>query len=107
LGDEGSEGIEVDSVDAFQGCENEYILLSCACSSEKGNMGFLTSKNRLNVFISHAKCGLIIIGNVQTLTNNPLWRSLIVHCSSQGVLVQGPLNALEKCIVPKPLESSY
>ena len=44
LGDEGCEGIEVDSVDAFQGCEKEYIILSCVHSSEKGNMGFLTSK---------------------------------------------------------------
>ena len=106
LGDEGSEGIEVDSVDAFQGREKEHIILSCVRSSEKGDMGFLTSKNRLNVSITRAKRGLIIIGNVQTLANNPLWRSLIVHCSSQGVLVQGPLNALEKCMVPKTLESS-
>lgn len=56
------------SVDAFQGREKEYILLSCVRSSEKHGIGFLSDPRRLNVALTRARFGLVIFGNPRVLT---------------------------------------
>ena len=52
-------GIEVGTVDKFQGREAAVVVFSMATSSAEfmpRNVGFLFSKNRLNVAISRARC---------------------------------------------------
>lgn len=71
--------IEVASVDAFQGREKEYILLSCVRSSEKHGIGFLSDPRRLNVALTRARFGLVIFGNPRVLTKV---RALVVFYAS-------------------------
>lgn len=97
-------GVEVQSVDAFQGREKDFIILTCVRSSKTGGIGFLSDPRRLNVALTRAKYGLIILGNPHVLARHPLWLHLITYFRSKRCLVEGPLSALQPCNIqlPKP-----
>ena len=63
--------IQVASVDSFQGREKDFIILSCVRSNEKAGIGFLNDPRRLNVAMTRARSGLVILGNPKVLTLNP------------------------------------
>ncbi|KAL4426727.1 hypothetical protein ABPG74_006099 [Tetrahymena malaccensis] len=68
--------IRVSTIDNYQGEENEIIILSLVRSSAK-EMGFVKIENRINVSISRAKKGFIVLGNKNLLqTYNTLWKKI-------------------------------
>ncbi|KAK9810079.1 hypothetical protein WJX72_004466 [[Myrmecia] bisecta] len=96
--------IEVASVDSFQGREKDYIILSCVRSNEHQGIGFLSDPRRLNVALTRAKYGVVVLGNPKVLAKQALWNALLVHFKEAGCLVEGPLTNLKQSMVqlPKP-----
>ena len=96
------EEIEVASVDAFQGREKDVIVLSCVRSNEHQGIGFLSDPRRLNVALTRARYGLIILGNARVLAQDPLWHALLTHLQDRGCLAEGSLANLKPSVVPLP-----
>lgn len=60
--------IKITSVDNFQGEESKIILLSLVRNNSQGNIGFLSTHNRVCVALSRAREGMYIMGNMNLLT---------------------------------------
>lgn len=66
--------IKVNTVDSYQGEENDIILLSLVRSNSQNRIGFLKIHNRVCVAMSRAKLGFYIFGNGSMITgNSELW----------------------------------
>ena len=74
--------IEVSSIDGFQGREADIVIFVTVRCNVSCDIGFLADMRRLNVVMSRAKCGIVIIGSKATLTG--------------GVGVEGDLQASKK-----------
>ncbi|KAJ2720044.1 ATP-dependent RNA helicase [Coemansia sp. Benny D115] len=99
LGSDMYKDVEVASVDAFQGREKDYIILSCVRNNEHQGIGFLSDPRRLNVALTRAKYGVIVLGSPKVLSRNPLWHELLSYYKLNGVLVEGPLGNLVQSAV--------
>lgn len=103
--------IEIASVDAFQGREKDIIIMSCVRSNEHQGIGFLNDPRRLNVALTRAKYGIIIVGNPKVLSKQPLWNHLLNFYKERKLLVEGSLNNLKESMVqfskPKKIVNTF
>jgi ATP-dependent RNA/DNA helicase IGHMBP2 len=72
-------GLEIDSVDGFQGREKEAVVLSLVRSNTEGEIGFLGDVRRLNVALTRARRKLLVIGDSATLAVLPFYRRLFEY----------------------------
>ena len=81
-------GVEVSSIDGFQGREKEVILFSCVRSNPSQRLGFLADHRRLNVAITRARRGLIVVGDERTLGADDTWRAYLQYLRMRACVIK-------------------
>lgn len=77
-------GLEIDTVDGFQGREKEVIVVSFVRSNPEGEIGFLADVRRTNVALTRARRKLLVIGDSATLGGEPFYARLLSYFESIG-----------------------
>jgi DNA replication ATP-dependent helicase Dna2 len=93
-------GLEVNTVDRFQGKDCECVVVSLVhANEERGDVGeLLRDWRRINVAVTRAKAKLVVVGCVGTLVAEPMLGRLISLCRDQGWLVHLPPHAHESAL---------
>ncbi len=77
-------GVEIDTVDGFQGREKEVILITLVRSNATGEIGFLGDTRRMNVALTRARRSLIVVGDSATLGGHEFYGELFRYFESIG-----------------------
>jgi superfamily I DNA and/or RNA helicase len=77
-------GLEIDSMDGFQGREKEAVVLSLVRSNTEGEIGFLADVRRMNVAMTRAQRKLLVIGDSATLAAHPFYRRWLEYVEAIG-----------------------
>ena len=72
--------VDVLTVDACQGSEFDYVVLSTVRCNQRNSLGFVADPQRLCVAISRSKAQLMIVGCDRTLGCNDQWRQVVAAC---------------------------
>jgi len=79
-------GLEVRSVDGYQGREKEVIVFCTVRSNPNGDIGFLSDRRRLNVAVTRARRGLVVVGDPTTLRRDGTWRGWLEWVEESGLM---------------------
>ncbi|KAL6759014.1 AAA domain-containing protein [Haematococcus lacustris] len=66
---QGSGGLRLATIDNYQGEESDIVVASLVRSNSAGEVGFLKEPEHINMLLSRARHGMILIGNADTLRN--------------------------------------
>jgi regulator of nonsense transcripts 1 len=83
------DGVEIGTVDAYEGREKDLIILMCVRSNSVQELGFLRDRGRMNVALTRARHGLFVVGNRDTLKSPSAgaWEKFVAHCEAKRVVV--------------------
>eukprot|EP00980_Cylindrotheca_fusiformis_P003269 scaffold738_cov124-Cylindrotheca_fusiformis.AAC.8 len=91
------DGLELSTIDRYQGRDKDVVILSTVRSNIEGKVGrLLLDMRRLNVALTRAKSKLIIVGSFSTLSrgSDPL-RPLLGRVNKRGQRFLLPENAVQ------------
>jgi hypothetical protein len=80
------DNVEVGTVDAFQGKEFDFVILSTVRSG--GGVGFLRLPNRLNVAMSRGRRALVVVGDASTVRQVAQLDRFFELCRTEGYCVR-------------------
>jgi len=72
-------GLEIGTVDGFQGREKEAVIVDLVRSNERGEIGFLANTRRMNVALTRAKRFLLVVADSATLGEHPYYAQFIQY----------------------------
>ncbi|KAI6102504.1 P-loop containing nucleoside triphosphate hydrolase protein [Pisolithus croceorrhizus] len=85
--------IRLATIDNYQGEESDIVVASLCRSNPSNSIGFMDSPERLNVLISRARNGLILIGNSATFERSKkggkLWTDFLNLMRKGGYVFEG------------------
>lgn len=79
--------VTLSSIDGYQGREADLVVLSMVRCNTKKQLGFVADQRRLNVALTRARRGLVVVGNAQTLSADPTWARFIEWLRRKGVVL--------------------
>lgn len=85
-----SPDLQINTVEGFQGHEKDYIIISTVRSNAQGFLGFVEDDQRMNVMLTRARKGLVVVGDKATLEKKEasIWKKWILWCTDRGHVVQ-------------------
>ena len=72
-------GLEIGTVDGFQGREKEAVIVDLVRSNEHGEIGFLANTRRMNVALTRARRFLLVIADSATLGEHPYYAKFLSY----------------------------
>ncbi|SPO07334.1 related to ECM32 - DNA dependent ATPase/DNA helicase B [Cephalotrichum gorgonifer] len=85
--------IRISTIDNYQGEESDVVVISLTRSNSRGDIGFLSSPERLNVVLTRARQAVIMIGHMDTFLASKkgggLWKKLFNLLKEGGYLYDG------------------
>ncbi|KAG7384713.1 DNA-binding protein SMUBP-2 [Phytophthora pseudosyringae] len=76
--------LEIRSVDGFQGCEKEAVVMSLVRSNASRLVGFLADDRRMNVAITRAKRHVAVVCDTDTISSHKFLAVLVKHFEKFG-----------------------
>ncbi|SCU85894.1 LANO_0C05886g1_1 [Lachancea nothofagi CBS 11611] len=82
-------GVFVATVDSFQGHEKQFVVFSCVRNNSENNIGFVKDRRRMNVALTRAKNGLVVVGNKDVMRQgDPLWAEYVDYVEEKNVVFE-------------------
>lgn len=78
------QGLEIDTVDGFQGREKEAVVVSLVRSNADGEVGFLADVRRMNVALTRARKKLVVVGDSATVARHPFYGAFFEYAQRTG-----------------------
>ncbi|CAA6669483.1 unnamed protein product [Spirodela intermedia] len=77
-------GVEVSTIDSFQGREADAVIISLVRSNTLGAVGFLGDSRRMNVAITRARKHVAVVCDSSTICHNTFLARLLRHIRRYG-----------------------
>ena len=77
-------GLEIDTVDGFQGREKDAVVVSLVRGNDQGDVGFLADVRRMNVALTRARRKLVVVGDGATVSRHPFYARFFEHAQATG-----------------------
>ena len=94
-GSPGAASVRISTIDNYQGEEADVVVASLVRSNQKRILGHLQERQRVNVLLSRARNGLILVGNAQMLLkcrtrpSQMDWNKLMTILHKKGAVHDG------------------